>query len=69
MVDVDRMYENKMIRLKYARAYYSALAKMQAKEMDNSSCKEYEFTPEEKEALICYINNRDSLSLQTKRSR
>ena len=69
MVDMDRVCDLRMIRLKYSRDYFSALAKIQSKQVNGYSNGEYELTKEESEALRIYVNNREAFVDNTRRSR
>lgn len=59
MADMDRIYEHKMIRLKYASAYFKALSKIQAREKMNTLNEYVELTSGENEALIYYLNDNE----------
>ena len=57
MIDKNRGYNHSMLRLKYARDYFSALSKIQSKQINGYSNGEYELTKEENDALRYYIND------------
>ena len=57
MIDVNRGYNHRMLRLQYARDYFSALSKIQSKQINGYSNGEYELTKEENDALRYYIND------------
>lgn len=59
MADMDRIYEHKMIRLKYASAYFKALSKIQAREKMNTLNEYVELTSGENEALMYYLNDNE----------
>lgn len=69
MVDVEKLYNHKILRLRYASAYFKAIAKIQAKQVNGYSNREYELTSEENEALRCYLNDNSKVDYQDRKVR
>lgn len=58
MRNMDKVYEQRMLRLNHEKAYYIALEKILERQKNGFSGDESGLTKDENEAFRIYVNNR-----------